>query len=213
METVIGDMSFGEPFGCLQGGDYHEWVASIFQGVKAIPFVHLSFYLKLTKLAVMLTPRKLREAKKSSDQHAYDKVDRRIEKAEALTDRKDFLGYILKENDAKGMSEAELKETAVILIIAGSETTWVMSSHCNRHTSNLLIVMTQCDFPLWNHISTLASSDYLQALGRRGSDGVHARFADHHYGCFESEVHECSHLRVIPLLPTLSSNLPAYRAW
>jgi hypothetical protein len=32
---VIGDLAFGESFGCLDGGDYHWWIPMIFDAVKA----------------------------------------------------------------------------------------------------------------------------------------------------------------------------------
>jgi len=31
---IIGDLAFGEPFGCLDNGQFHEWVALIFETVK-----------------------------------------------------------------------------------------------------------------------------------------------------------------------------------
>ncbi|KAF5556063.1 hypothetical protein FNAPI_5854 [Fusarium napiforme] len=120
---VIGDMSFGEPFGCLQSNTYHTWVANVFQGVKQIPYVHLLMYLKITWLVTKLTPKRLRDAKNDSDADAYEKVSRRIALQKEGTNRKDFLSYMLRENHDSGMTVPELQETAVILIIAGSETT------------------------------------------------------------------------------------------
>ena len=32
---VIGDLSFGESFGCLERGDFHFWITLIFEAVKA----------------------------------------------------------------------------------------------------------------------------------------------------------------------------------
>ena len=32
---IIGDLSFGESFGCLQNGDFHFWITLIFNAVKA----------------------------------------------------------------------------------------------------------------------------------------------------------------------------------
>ena len=31
---IIGDLAFGEPFGCLESGSYHPWVAMIFKGFR-----------------------------------------------------------------------------------------------------------------------------------------------------------------------------------
>lgn len=32
---VIGDLAFGEPFGCLENSTYHPWVALVFLGMKS----------------------------------------------------------------------------------------------------------------------------------------------------------------------------------
>jgi hypothetical protein len=32
---VIGDLAFGESFGCLERGDFHFWITVIFDAVKA----------------------------------------------------------------------------------------------------------------------------------------------------------------------------------
>lgn len=39
------------------------------------------------------------------------------------TDRADFMSYILRHNDEKGMSVAEIESNAALLVVAGSETT------------------------------------------------------------------------------------------
>jgi len=36
---VIGDLSFGEPFGCLDQSKYHPWVAMIFSHIKGTAFL------------------------------------------------------------------------------------------------------------------------------------------------------------------------------
>lgn len=36
---IIGDLAFGESFGCLQAGEYHPWVALVFDNVKAVSFM------------------------------------------------------------------------------------------------------------------------------------------------------------------------------
>jgi len=74
-----------------------------------------------------MTPKSFAEAKRASDADAYAKVDRRIAKQveTATANRKDFLSYILRQSETKGLSKPELQETAAIFIIAGSETTSV----------------------------------------------------------------------------------------
>lgn len=31
---IVGDLAFGAPFGCLEGSEYHPWVATIFHSIK-----------------------------------------------------------------------------------------------------------------------------------------------------------------------------------
>jgi hypothetical protein len=31
---IIGDLAFGEPFGCLKNEKFHDWVALIFETIK-----------------------------------------------------------------------------------------------------------------------------------------------------------------------------------
>jgi len=121
---ITGDLAFGEPFGCLQAGQYHEWVRQIFQGVKLYPWMQAITYYGLVPLAKFLAPREQHRAKEEADAKAYAKLDRRIARKDTIT-RKDFMNYILQENKqgTTGMTLPEIQETAVILIIAGSETT------------------------------------------------------------------------------------------
>lgn len=121
-------MSFGEPFGCLENSQLHTWVANIFNGIKVIPYFHVILYFNIQWLALKLVPPSLWKAKMDSDADAYSKVDKRIAQQSEVADRRDFLDYILKQNDDKGMTRGEMQETAVVLIIAESETTSVQRS-------------------------------------------------------------------------------------
>lgn len=40
---IIGDLSFGESFGCLESGDFHFWIKVIFDAVKAGAIEQVSF--------------------------------------------------------------------------------------------------------------------------------------------------------------------------
>lgn len=55
------------------------------------------------------------------------KIEKRIDEK---TDRPDFMSYVLRYNDEKGMSRAEINATFNILMIAGSETTATLLSGC-----------------------------------------------------------------------------------
>ncbi|KIW77178.1 hypothetical protein Z517_09624 [Fonsecaea pedrosoi CBS 271.37] len=126
---MMGDMAFGEPFGCLRDGQNHAWVNLIFSSVKSYPWYQVFLYYRIMSIAAFFTPKKLADAKRDADANAHTKVDRRM--AMKALARKDFMSYILpEENDRQGMEVSldEIKETAAILIIAGSETSATLLS-------------------------------------------------------------------------------------
>ncbi|KAF4953939.1 hypothetical protein FSARC_12295 [Fusarium sarcochroum] len=123
---LIGDLAFGQPFGCLESGGYHPWVSMIFEGVKALPFRQAMIRCGLKPLAWFLVPAHL---KRSSEEHAKlsrETVMKRLDSQN--TSREDFMSYILRHNDKNGMSTPEIVENSSTLIIAGSETTATLLS-------------------------------------------------------------------------------------
>ena len=48
---IIGDLAFGEPFGCLEASDYHPWVRTIFDAVRAGVVIQLLGHYPLFKRA------------------------------------------------------------------------------------------------------------------------------------------------------------------
>ncbi|KAM5347567.1 hypothetical protein ACJ41O_007391 [Fusarium nematophilum] len=123
---IIGDLAFGEPFGCLDSGGYHPWVRKIFESVKIIPFAVAVERLGLGKTMYMLTPPSLKKSEEEHFQLSKATALKRIESRN--TDREDFMSYILRHNDEKGMTESEIAATSRVLIIAGSETTATLLS-------------------------------------------------------------------------------------
>ncbi|KAI8666353.1 hypothetical protein NCS57_00859800 [Fusarium keratoplasticum] len=122
---LIGDLSFGEPFGCLDSGGYHPWVRLVFQYVKAIPYRQIAQYLNMGSLVLYLTPKRL---VKGSKQHLQLSRETAMKRIASTTDRADFISYILRHNDEKGMSDGEIAANSHILILAGSETTATLLS-------------------------------------------------------------------------------------
>lgn len=121
---MIGDLAFGEAFGCLESGTYHPWVAAIFDNVKASAwFRAVGYYPIVGRMLKPLIPKALVEKRKTHHQMTLEKVRRRQEQK---TDRSDFLsGFLVDGADA---SDDEMINTARTLIIAGSETTATLLS-------------------------------------------------------------------------------------
>jgi cytochrome P450 len=167
---IMGDLAFGEPFGCLKEGQYHEWVQLIFNGVKLYPWTQAAVYYGLTPLRALFAPKKLVEAKIRADANAYEKVARRLGRKDQ--DRKDFMSYILRHNDERGLSLPEIQETAVVLIIAGSETTATFLSGFtyfllqSPHVYQRLVSEIRSMFKTYEEMTILATQDikYLAAV-------------------------------------------------
>lgn len=124
---LIGDLAFGEPFGCLEKGGYHPWVKIIFESVKVGAIRQVIQRLKLDALVPLLSPPSLKLSAKQHRQLSYETVMKRLESKN--TDREDFMSYILRHNnDGNGMTTGEIVENAAILIVAGSETTATLLS-------------------------------------------------------------------------------------
>ncbi|KAK3171581.1 hypothetical protein OEA41_003665 [Lepraria neglecta] len=122
---LIGDLSFGENFGCLDTGDYVPFVRATESISKELTFMQMLIYYRLQKVRQFFMPKGVAGARFQNVKRAMDTVDRRINR---ITDRKDFLYYILAANDEKGMSRAEINVNAFSLSIAGSESTATLLS-------------------------------------------------------------------------------------
>ncbi|KAL7806057.1 cytochrome P450 [Trichoderma gracile] len=118
---VIGDLAFGEPFGCLENSDYHPWVSLIFDRIRVgaestalrrLPFGETLIQLLLTK----------RERKRF--QEHFELTQQKVNKRLALpSPRPDFMEVMTKREGDQKFSLPELWDNASLLIIAGSETT------------------------------------------------------------------------------------------
>ncbi|KAF4951581.1 hypothetical protein FGADI_7356 [Fusarium gaditjirri] len=124
---LIGDLAFGEAFGCLEEGRLHRWIANIFSFIRSGNWLRAArrFPPPLSQLAKTFVPHHLLEERKYQYIFGRDKVNRRLEKG---TEGSDFMSYILQANDEKGMSIDELYVGAAFLILAGSETTATLLS-------------------------------------------------------------------------------------
>lgn len=119
---LIGDLAFGQPFDCLESGGYHPWVAMIFQNIKlSVYTIAMMRHPVLKPLVQLIVPSRLVRSQREHYMLTERTVKRRLESGNVT--REDFMSYILRHNDEKGMSPSEIVENANVMIIAGSETT------------------------------------------------------------------------------------------
>ena len=125
---IVGDLAFGVPFGCLEGSEYHPWVATIFHSIKTGAFLRaLSVYPFVAAQVRKVMPKRLLQRRLAHYQMSKDKVTQRLA---TTTARPDFISYILRYNDERGMQQSEIEVNASIIIQAGSETTATVLAAC-----------------------------------------------------------------------------------
>ncbi|MCJ1235343.1 hypothetical protein MMC14_003311 [Varicellaria rhodocarpa] len=125
---LVGDLCFGESFQALKNEDYHTWIVNIFRGIKfSTVFMILKTYPNIESPAFLLLSMfpSLMKARITHYEFTREKLERRLAQK---TDRRDFINYIQRHNDEKGMSEPEILATCRTLITAGSETTATLLS-------------------------------------------------------------------------------------
>lgn len=116
---VIGDLSYGEPFGCLANDNYHPWIQNIFGNIEGAPFNRfLGINPWLRPLVHKLMPQHIRKAVEDHVALTVEKMDRRLVSDK---DRPDFLQNLVKTGNLP--PRQDLYATGGALILAGSETT------------------------------------------------------------------------------------------
>ncbi len=122
---IVGDLALGESFHCLEESKYHGWVSILFTQFKAAGlFMSLRFF-GLDKLLLMVLPKSLLKKRTEHAKYSKDRIHHRLAQGKEGADsqRNDFMTYVLRYNDEKGMTVPEIEQTFRVLVVAGSETT------------------------------------------------------------------------------------------
>lgn len=171
---LIGHLALGQPFGCLESGQYHPWIKRIFNSIKTIAITQVITRLGLRNWVALLTPKSLKKATMEHLQFTEHAALARLDAGD--TSSQDFMSYILRYNDEKGMSTAEVIENSGLLITAGSETTATLLSGTtyllltNREKYNKLTSEIRSAFSSEDEI-TLSRVDQLKYLLAVFSEG------------------------------------------
>ncbi|KAB5539232.1 averantin oxidoreductase [Coniochaeta sp. 2T2.1] len=125
---IIGDMAFGEPFGCLKDGVFHSWVSLITETIKAGAFEQATRRMfqvgsALQRGLVWFIPTSLRQKRFLHLEMSKEKCLKRMDEG-LRREHRDFLYYILRQNDKTAqVSKDEIILNSALFIVAGSETT------------------------------------------------------------------------------------------
>lgn len=89
---MIGDLAFGESFGCLENSDYHPWVALAFESLKSLAFlIELGRYPNSAVFMKWLVPQGLLSKFERNKKLSTAKVRKRLDSG---SNRPDFIGKI-----------------------------------------------------------------------------------------------------------------------
>jgi cytochrome P450 len=118
---VMGDLTFGEPLGLLEGSEYTPWVKGIYQHLRFGTLLRsVKYFPRLETALEKMLPTSLREKQKEHYQYSADRVTKRLEKG---TTQPDIWNLILQKDESKGLSLKEMHTNSSIFMAAGTETT------------------------------------------------------------------------------------------
>ncbi|CAG8971515.1 hypothetical protein HYALB_00005411 [Hymenoscyphus albidus] len=172
---LIGDLGFGESFGCLERNDFHPWVAMIFSHFRTLTLrSSLRYYPGINWLLGLAIPKRMIQKQKEHWQLTVDKINRRLNLEKT---RPDLISQIkLDEYGLQGLTIPELQATSSVIIVAGSETTVsVLSGRTNylvKNCDKLALLKNELreKFPKGDSISLTALKElpYLNAVIQEG---------------------------------------------
>ncbi|KAK7918034.1 cytochrome p450 [Apiospora marii] len=123
---VIGDLGFGEPFGCLESRSYHPWVRRITETIRFGGVVSALLSIGCGGLVLAMSRLGGMRSRDAHQRMTREKLVRRIELG--AEGRPDFIEGLIRKKDELGMDLMTLQMNASLLIIAGSETTATLLS-------------------------------------------------------------------------------------
>ena len=130
---TVGDLCFGESFHSLENSRHHEWVQTIFKGIKfAVILTSLDHFSPARAVVRKCIPKSMELKAHSHSEFCRKRVDERMKHDSG---RPDFISFILKNKDKHGFSREEIDSNISLLVFAGSETS---ASTCTSATWFLL---------------------------------------------------------------------------
>ena len=173
---IIGDLSFGESLGCLDESRLHPWIALLFSAFKMIALdVSTRLFPGGQAIVHAILPESARKEQEDHFNLTKEKTHKRMERGEQ-PERKDFMTYLLRFNDEKGLSVLEIESNFSLLLIAGSETTGTALSAIILHllqspeVLEKLVSEIRTSFPVESAITmeNIANASYLNAVIEEG---------------------------------------------
>ncbi|RMZ71780.1 cytochrome p450 [Pyrenophora seminiperda CCB06] len=124
---IMGDLSFGEPLGMLDTGEYTPWVQSVFKGIKFGTYIRVAReYPWIQTLISMVESQALRDAHALHYNHSAERVNKRIERGD--DPNKPDIWKLVLEKGGDMLSLKEMHSNSSLFMLAGTETTATLLS-------------------------------------------------------------------------------------
>jgi cytochrome P450 len=164
---MIGDLSFGESFGCLERCEYEGWMSQMAAAIRLHYIsINLRYYPLITiilkPLAGFLLPKGIIKQQMDYRQRSAAKLKCRLE-SDSASHRPDIVSKLLKSEDRdEGLTPEEVMLNSMLFINAASETTATVLTGVINH----LIQDPECLSKLANEVRQFPTSSglTLQAL-------------------------------------------------
>lgn len=120
---IIGDLSFGESFGCLEKQDYHPWIKAIRINIERSPwFQALGYYPSVLKMLLRNLPPSVEKARLTDYNLARAWVQKRLDRGSR--EKPDFMSFLLKKDGTENALQLnEFPPQMLAMVAAGHETT------------------------------------------------------------------------------------------
>ncbi|KAJ4168526.1 hypothetical protein NW754_010444 [Fusarium falciforme] len=140
---IVGDLAFGESFGCLVEKKYNPWVRHIFKGIKDIAYMtNFGRIPWLARILKLFTPKSVSNKWAEHRGISSEKVRKRL----AMEyDRPDFVDSMVKKTKSAGadITFDELASNAQLIVLAGSETTATLLSAATYYLTTHPDILTK----------------------------------------------------------------------
>ena len=115
---IIGDLAFGEGFGCLTSSSHHIWVRFVLDFFYSTTLLHVchKFY-PLNQLLTMILPISVMNKRQRHIEMSLERVRQRMGTG---SDRSDYIFHLMKGSKSEQLTVAEIEAQASVIILAGS---------------------------------------------------------------------------------------------
>lgn len=123
---IIGDLAFGEPFGCLQTSSRHPWIETIFKVTQLATWMQSAAHFpRIKHLILKCVPKTYSKVHEDNAEIGRQRVKKRMQLG---TTRGDLIEGLLIKQDELQLPLQDIVAHANLLTTAGSETTATLLS-------------------------------------------------------------------------------------